>query len=59
MKLADLMNNSLSEMLCKCDVVKVDPISNDGGEIKKIIIEYVPTDTKKDIDVPKFNRFNG
>lgn len=56
MKLADLMHNPLSEMLDKCDIVDMELTSNDKGEVQKIIIEYQPTDIKKEINVPHFNR---
>ncbi|MBW6409018.1 hypothetical protein [Clostridium weizhouense] len=47
MKLNDLMQKSLEETLKGADVVKVTPISDDYGIVKKIIIEYVPVEENK------------
>ena len=54
MKLTDLMNNPLKELLEQCEVTSVKPISDDGGEIKKIIIEYEPHKNAGDVKVPNF-----
>lgn len=42
MKLNDLLTNDLSTLLKDCDIVKVNPISDENGNIVKIIIEYAP-----------------
>ena len=47
MRLNDIMERNLKDILSKCDMVKLNPISNDGGVVEKIIVEYVP---KKDLE---------
>ncbi|WP_252214484.1 hypothetical protein [Clostridium sp. VAP41] len=47
MKLNDLIQKSLQEVLKETDVVKVSPVSDDYGNVKKIIIEYVPVEENK------------
>ena len=42
MTLNYLITNSLEKILKECDVVKLSPISNEYGEVVKIIIEYEP-----------------
>lgn len=42
MNLNDLLLKSLKECLTMCNIVKYTPISNENGDIIKIIIEYVP-----------------
>lgn len=42
MKLNDLMEKSLQELLKETNVVGVKPISDEEGTIKKIIVEYEP-----------------
>ena len=42
MTLNDLITKSLEECIKECDIVKLTPISNEYGEIIKIIIEYTP-----------------
>lgn len=54
MKLIDLMNHPLKELVEQCEVTSVKPISNDDGEIKKIIIEYEPHNDAGDVKVPSF-----
>ena len=44
MKIADLMNSSVKELLNECTVVKINPVTDDEGGIVKIIVEYVPND---------------
>ena len=42
MKLKDLMVNPLKDLVEQCNITKVNPISDDDGNIVKIIVEYVP-----------------
>lgn len=42
MKLNDLLTNDLLTILKDCDIVKVNPISDENGNIIKIIVEYTP-----------------
>ena len=42
MKLNDLFNNKLNDLLQHTNVVSVKPISDESGNIVKIIVEYVP-----------------
>ena len=42
MELNDLMNNKLNDLLQQTNVVSVKPISDESGNIVKIIVEYVP-----------------
>lgn len=42
MKLNDLLINDLSTLLKDCDIVKVNLISDENGNIIKIIVEYTP-----------------
>ena len=42
MKLAELMSNPINNVVSKMDVCNLKPITNDKGDIVKIIIEYVP-----------------
>lgn len=42
MKLNDLLTNDLLTILKDCDIVKVNPISDENGNIIKIIVEYIP-----------------
>ncbi len=49
MKLNDLMKKSLEEVLKETNVVKVTPVSDDYGNVKKIIIEYIPVDENKKV----------
>ena len=44
MKLNDIMERNLKDILSECDMVKLNPISNGGGVVEKIIVEYVPKD---------------
>ena len=46
MTLNDLITNSLEKIIKECDVVKLSPISNEHGEVVKIIIEYTPKNSK-------------
>lgn len=54
MKLTDLMNHPLKELVEQCEVTSVKPMSDDNGEIKKIIIEYEPHKDACDVKVPSF-----
>ena len=56
MKLTDLMNNPLRDLVEQCEVTSVKPISDDSGNVKKIIIEYEPHDTDYDIKVPNIRK---
>lgn len=42
MKLNDLLINDLATLLKDSDIVKVNLISDENGNIIKIIVEYVP-----------------
>ena len=42
MTLNDFLSSDLSTIIKDCSIVKLNPISNDNGEIIKIIIEYIP-----------------
>jgi hypothetical protein len=42
MKLTELMNNPLTKVLDTLEVSKLNPITDDKGEVIKIIIEYTP-----------------
>ena len=42
MKLTDMMNHPLKELVEQCNITKVQPISDDNGNIKKFIVEYEP-----------------
>ena len=42
MKLNELMTKPLQETLKDMDVTSLKPITNDKGEVMKIIIEYEP-----------------
>lgn len=44
MKLTDMMNHPLKELVEQCNITKVQPISDDDGNIKKFIVEYEPHD---------------
>ena len=44
MKLTDMMNHPLKELVEQCNITKVQPISDDNGNIKKFIVEYEPYD---------------
>lgn len=44
MKLTDMMNHPLKELVEQCNITKVQPISDDSGNIKKFIVEYEPHD---------------
>ena len=44
MKLTDIMNHPLKELVEQCNITKVQPISDDNGNIKKFIVEYEPHD---------------
>lgn len=54
MRLTDLMNSPLKELLEQCEVTSVKPMSDDSGEIKKIIIEYEPHKDAGGVKVPSF-----
>ena len=42
MKLTDMMDHPLRELVEQCNITKVQPISDDDGNIRKIIVEYEP-----------------
>lgn len=48
------MNHPLKELVEQCEVTSVKPISNDDGEIKKIIIEYEPHKDAGSVKIPSF-----
>lgn len=47
MKLTDMMNHPLKELVEQCNITKVQPISDDDGNIKKFIVEYEPHDESR------------
>ena len=42
MRLDDLLNKPLKECLDECSMGKMNPITDDKGNVIKIIIEYIP-----------------
>lgn len=42
MNLNDFLSADLSTIIKDCSIVKFSPISDDKGNVVKIIIEYVP-----------------
>ena len=42
MKLTDLMNKPMKELLEQCNVTKITPASDEDGNIRKFIVEYEP-----------------
>ena len=50
MKLTDMMNYPLKELVEQCNITKVQPISDDNGNIKKFIVEYEPHDESSECD---------
>lgn len=46
MKLTQMISHPLKELIEQCNVTKVQPISDDNGNIKKFIVEYEPYDVK-------------
>ena len=42
MKLNELMTKSLTDALSELNVVSVKPVSDDSGNVIKIIVEYAP-----------------
>ena len=46
MLLNDFLSNDLDSIIKDCSIVKLQPISNDKGEIIKIIIEYIPDEKR-------------
>lgn len=42
MKLTELINKPIKEVLNSLDVSKLTPVTNDKGEVVKIIVEYIP-----------------
>lgn len=58
MKLTDLMNKPMKELLEQCNVIKITPASDENGTIKKIIVEYEPhTDDIKPVPFVNENPF--
>lgn len=47
MNLNDLLLKTLKECLMDCNIVKCAPISDENGDIVKIIVEYVPYKDKR------------
>ena len=47
MNLNDMLQKTLLDVLKDCDIVKCAPISDENGDIVKIIIEYVPYKDKR------------
>lgn len=48
MNLNDMLQKTLASVLKDCDIVKCNPISNEKGDIIKIIVEYVPYKDKRE-----------
>lgn len=46
MKLNELLSKPLEDILEQCNILKLNPISDESGDIIKIIIEYVPQNIK-------------
>lgn len=46
MKLNEFIENSLLSILEDCNVVKINLITDNTGEVQKIIVEYVPKDAR-------------
>ena len=46
MKLTDMMDHPLKELVEQCNITKVQTISDDNGNIKKFIVEYEPHNDK-------------
>ncbi len=44
MNLNDMLNKPLEKILEDCNVLSIKPISDDEGNILKLIIEYAPCD---------------
>lgn len=44
MKLKELLEKGISEVVKDCNVVKISPFADDHGNIVKITIEYVPNE---------------
>lgn len=44
MKLNEIVNKSLNDILSECDVVNIQHFTNDHGEVQAIQIKYVPND---------------
>lgn len=42
MKINELFNKPVSEVVKEMDVIKFTPCTNDNNEIVKIIVEYIP-----------------
>ena len=42
MKLTELIKRPIEDVLRYCDVVKLQPITDDKDEVVKIIVEYTP-----------------
>ena len=57
MRLNDLMENTLTDLLGDCNIVKVNPISNAEGVVEKIIVEYVPPKNESTTEVKPINLF--
>lgn len=49
MKLNELLTKPLSELIKETDVTSVKPISDDNGNIIKIIIEYEPINATRKV----------
>ena len=54
MKLIDMMDYPLKELVEQCNITKVHPISDDNGNIIKFIVEYEPHDESGKCDHMNF-----
>ena len=48
MNLNGMLQTTLASVLKDCDIVKFNLISNEKGDIDKIIVEYVPYKDKQE-----------
>lgn len=46
MKLTDMMVHPLKQLVEQCNIISIKPISDDDGNIVKIIVEYEPHEEK-------------
>lgn len=54
MKLTQMISHPLKELIEQCNITKVQPISDDNGNIKKFIVEYEPYDESSECNNMNF-----
>lgn len=54
MKLTQMISHTLNELIQQCNITKVQPISDDYGNIKKFIVEYEPYDESSECNNMNF-----